>query len=165
MSKSPADDPIDALDVLASQDEIIAKLLEQWEEATNSLEQGDDVDIRWRRGSAVKLLLQHLAVRESAIEALTGRLRETDRLSLAAAIDRAALRGDPRSTASTKCAVAVRRSFSTTPSWTPLSSSYPRSSPENIQRTTTNGCRCSPKSLAPLGNAAFRRAAISAPTR
>jgi hypothetical protein len=87
MTTANPDEPADALGVVAVQDEIIRDLVAKWRSATEQLREADDVDVRWQRGSAVKLLLQHLAVRESAKEALAGRLREVDRDDLAAAVD------------------------------------------------------------------------------
>jgi hypothetical protein len=83
MSGADADQPVDALGSLKLQDNIVADLLDRWREASDQLREGDDVDVRWKRGSAVKLLLQHLAVRESAKEAVVGRLRDVDRGDLA----------------------------------------------------------------------------------
>lgn len=75
MSTDVSDSPVDALDSLDVADSEIDQLLAKWRSDTESLTQaGDDVNTRWERGSAVKLLLQHLAVRESAIRALTTKL-------------------------------------------------------------------------------------------
>lgn len=65
----------DAFDTLVQQDSLVDQLLDAWREATETLEHGDDVVLRSRRGSDVKLLLQHLAVRESAVESIEARLR------------------------------------------------------------------------------------------
>jgi hypothetical protein len=83
MSAADPDQPVDALGSLELQDKMVADLLNRWRGATDRLREGDDVDVRWKRGSAVKLLLQHLAVRESAKEALAGRLRDIERGDLA----------------------------------------------------------------------------------
>lgn len=66
----------DAFDTLVTQDRLVAQLLEAWRKETSQLEQEDDVETRFRRGSDVKLLLQHLAVREAAIEMVVPRLRQ-----------------------------------------------------------------------------------------
>lgn len=69
-------DPVDALDAIEAQDREIRPLLDKWRSDTRTLtEEGDDVDVRWERGSAVKLLLQHLAVREAAKADVVARLR------------------------------------------------------------------------------------------
>lgn len=73
----------DALDTLAEQDKIIAGLLDDWSARTRQLTDHDDVDVRWRRGSAVKLLLQHLAVREEAKQQIVARLDEVGQGDLA----------------------------------------------------------------------------------
>jgi membrane-anchored protein YejM (alkaline phosphatase superfamily) len=62
-----ADQPNDVLDVIFTQDQIIADLFGVWHQASEQLSHADDVDLRWRRGSDVKLLLQHLAVREAMV--------------------------------------------------------------------------------------------------
>ncbi len=82
MANSDVEGPTDALDLIGSQDDTIADLLTTWRDATEKLRHGDDVHTRWNRGSAVKLLLQHLAVRESAKEAVAGRLRDVGRQDL-----------------------------------------------------------------------------------
>ena len=65
--------PRDALETLELQDRLVVDLLDRWKAGTRHLsEQGDDVNTRWERGSEVKLLLQHLAVREEA----KGRVRD-----------------------------------------------------------------------------------------
>ena len=81
------DRPVEALDVVFSQDRIIGDLLDMWRRASEQLSHGEDVDLRWRRGSDVKLLLQHLAVREAAKEALVRRLREAGQDELGAKLD------------------------------------------------------------------------------
>jgi hypothetical protein len=68
----------DALDTLVSQDEAIAGLFRQWDSSTEVLRAGDDVDVRWKRGTAVKMLVEHLAVRETALGAIDRRLRKAD---------------------------------------------------------------------------------------
>jgi hypothetical protein len=81
------DDPVDALDILAASDREIASLLDKWRQDTHTLEGGDDVDVRWERGSAAKLLLQHFAMRESAISALSAKLHADGNDDLAARIE------------------------------------------------------------------------------
>jgi hypothetical protein len=81
MSKN--DEPADALEALAMQDDIIRDLYATWDQARRHLREGEDVDVRWEKGSAGKLLLQHVAVRESAKESLTGRLRKVGNDDLA----------------------------------------------------------------------------------
>jgi hypothetical protein len=76
MADETDDDRADALDELHVQDEILARLFDSWDRHTKELEGGDDVDVRWRRGSETKLMLDHLAVRESAKQAISKRLRE-----------------------------------------------------------------------------------------
>ncbi|MBO0692864.1 MAG: hypothetical protein J2P58_08210 [Acidimicrobiaceae bacterium] len=70
------DETGDAFDTLIQQDGLVDQLLDAWREGTHRLEEGDDVVIRSRRGSDVKLLLQHLAVREASIDAIERRLTE-----------------------------------------------------------------------------------------
>jgi hypothetical protein len=82
-----ADDPSDALDSLESADREIAFLLDKWRTDTATLEEGDDVDVRWQRGSAAKLLLQHFAVRESAKDALSAKLRADGHAELAELVE------------------------------------------------------------------------------
>jgi len=74
---------IDALDSLVRQNEIIADLADRWSQDTQKLMGGDDVHTRWERGSAVKYLLQHVAVREQAKEVVIARLREVGSEDLA----------------------------------------------------------------------------------
>ena len=78
-----ADDPVDALDSLEAADRDIAYLLEKWRNDTETLREGDDVDVRWERGSAAKLLMQHMAVREAAKDAIAARLRADGHTELA----------------------------------------------------------------------------------
>ncbi len=73
----------DALDTLAEQDALVIDLAEKWRSHTRTLTDHDDVDVRWRRGSTVKLLLQHLAVREEAVGRVSDRLAETGHEDLA----------------------------------------------------------------------------------
>jgi hypothetical protein len=88
MAKPSVDKPVDALDVIYSQDQVIADLFDMWHRISEQLRDGgEDVDLRWRRGSAVKLLLQHLAVREAAKEALVRRIRRTGHDDLATNLD------------------------------------------------------------------------------
>ncbi len=67
-------EPNDALDLLSVQNKIISDLFDGWDAKTQELKRGDSVDARWERGSTVKLLLQHLAVRESAKQDVCDRL-------------------------------------------------------------------------------------------
>jgi len=88
MARPSVDKPVDALDVIYSQDQVIADLFDMWHRISEHLRDGgEDVDLRWRRGSAVKLLLQHLAVREAAKEALVRRIRRTGHDDLATNLD------------------------------------------------------------------------------
>lgn len=87
LGKSSVDRPNDALDVIFTQDQIIADLFAVWHHASEQLSHADDVDLRWRRGSDVKLLLQHLAVREAAKGALVRRMREAGQEELATKLD------------------------------------------------------------------------------
>jgi hypothetical protein len=77
------DESGDALDTLTQQDDLVDQLLDAWRVATRQLEDHDDVVIRSQRGSDVKLLLQHLAVREASIDAIEQRLREIGEEDLA----------------------------------------------------------------------------------
>lgn len=79
--------PKDALELLRLQNRILADLFERWYAQTEKLTAGDDVVTRWERGSVTKLILQHLAVRESAKEAVVGRLHRADRDDLADPLD------------------------------------------------------------------------------
>lgn len=79
--------PKDALSLLRVQNHILTDLLAAWKEHTAALAGGDDVSLRWERGSVNKLILQHLAVRESAKEAIAGRLRKVGRDDLAARLE------------------------------------------------------------------------------
>jgi hypothetical protein len=81
------DQPGDALEALQSQDDILSELFGQWNDHTKELEGGDDVDIRWQRGSITKLLLDHLAVREAAKQVVCDRLREVGHEDLAARLE------------------------------------------------------------------------------
>lgn len=83
-----ADPPRDALETLELQNGLIADLLGKWTAGTHHLEQeGDDVNTRWERGSEVKLLLEHLAVREEAMGAVGAALRRAERDDLADQLD------------------------------------------------------------------------------
>lgn len=75
--------PEDALDTLKLQNGLIETLLSQWSEGTEHLRQGDDINTRWERGSVVKLLLQHLAVREEAKARVGEALHREGRTDLA----------------------------------------------------------------------------------
>ena len=88
MPKPSLDKPVDALDGIYTQDQIIADLFDMWSRISEQLRDGgEDVDLRWRRGSAVKLLLQHLPVREAAKEALVRGIRQTGHDDLATNLD------------------------------------------------------------------------------
>ncbi len=78
--------PDDAVDVLLSENHAIQRLLAEWRRATATLEGGDDVEVRWDRGSAAKLLVQHIAARESAKDLLAGRFDERSDHGLAARV-------------------------------------------------------------------------------
>ena len=91
-SRGTKDEGVDALGALRVQNAMIAEMLTSWNTATERLNaKGDDVtetvDARWQRGSAAKLLLQHLAVREAAKQAIASRLDETGHGDLAARIE------------------------------------------------------------------------------
>lgn len=68
--------PQDALETLSLQDEVIRGLLDDSEGAVESSEQGHQADAlrRWFAGSAVELLLHHMAVREEAARQVCRRL-------------------------------------------------------------------------------------------
>lgn len=85
--ENKVDRPSDALDVLGEQDEAIASLLAKWREDTAELEDADSVQVRWERGSAAKLQLQHFALRESAIGDVCKHLRTADEGDLARRLD------------------------------------------------------------------------------
>ena len=87
MANASAAKDDDALDVITTQDGIIADLLQAWRDATERLKAGDDVNVRWERGSAAKLLLQHFALREAAKNALTTALGERGESDLAAGFE------------------------------------------------------------------------------
>jgi hypothetical protein len=75
------------LEELSEQNRIIRELLDQWEHNTAQLEQHDDVNVRWERGSAAKLLLQHVAVREAAKRDIVAALRALGEDALADRLD------------------------------------------------------------------------------
>lgn len=81
------DEPVDALDSVSVQDQAVAALLEDWTRASEQLRQNDDVDLRWRCGSDVKLLLEHLAVREEAIRHVVQRLQRLGSSDQASQLD------------------------------------------------------------------------------
>lgn len=66
----------DAFDVIGEQDRLVGDLIAAWRDNTDRLQAHDSVDLRSQRGSDTKLLLQHLAVREEAIEEVGSRLRQ-----------------------------------------------------------------------------------------
>lgn len=76
-------DPADALDVIETQNDTISRLFDEWGDATKQLEEADSVEVRWERGSAGKLLLQHVALRESAKQIVAGHLAEEGHAALA----------------------------------------------------------------------------------
>jgi hypothetical protein len=86
----------DALDTLVRQGEILSELVATWSDATHKLMDHDSVQVRWERGSAVKFILQHAAVREQAKERVVERLREAGADELAGALegDAASRRGE-----------------------------------------------------------------------
>jgi hypothetical protein len=77
------DEPADALETLVQQDETIGDLYDKWDESRQKLSDEESVETRWEKGSVAKLILQHVAIRESAKEALAGRLREVGEAELA----------------------------------------------------------------------------------
>jgi hypothetical protein len=77
----------DACDELGAQNQLIIEMLEIWDQKTEELEEREDVDDRRRRGSAGKLLLQHLAVRETAIADIVDRLKDVGQPDLAASLE------------------------------------------------------------------------------
>ena len=78
---------LDALDVVGFQDDVIGKLTLKWRDAERRLAEKGGVDQRSDRGSAIKLLLMHMAVRESARIAVALRLREVRNAGLADEFD------------------------------------------------------------------------------
>jgi hypothetical protein len=80
-------EPTDALEVLEQQNGVISDLFDTWDAGTRDLEEGDSVETRWERGSAGKLLLQHLALRESAKELLARRLADLGETDLAGRLE------------------------------------------------------------------------------
>ncbi len=91
MARRQRDQHGDALDELERQDEIVEHLLDVWGKGTDDLgrtsSSDESVEIRWERGSAVKLLLQHLAVREAATRSIVERLGEVGSYDLAERLD------------------------------------------------------------------------------
>lgn len=81
------DQPVDALDSVSVQDRAVATLLEGWTRATDQLRQDDHADVRWQRGTDVKMLLEHLAVREEAIGQVVRRLERLGSSERAAELD------------------------------------------------------------------------------
>jgi hypothetical protein len=78
MTDASSTAPGDALDALTDANEEVAMLMKKWADDTDRLDEGDDVNVRWERGSAVKLALEHLAVREAAKRAVSARVAELD---------------------------------------------------------------------------------------
>lgn len=78
MSDARSSAPGDALDALTDANETLAMLLKKWADDTDRLDESDDVDVRWERGSAVKMALQHMAVREAAKRAVCARVADLD---------------------------------------------------------------------------------------
>jgi hypothetical protein len=72
----------DAFDALAEQERLAGGLIAGWKDISGQLADHDSVDLRWQRGSDVKLLLQHLAVREEALAEVAVRLRQLGRAEL-----------------------------------------------------------------------------------
>jgi hypothetical protein len=83
----PEAEPVDALDSVSVQDHAVAAVLEDWARTGAELEHNGDVDVRWRRGSDVKLLLEHLAVREEALRHVVRRLERLGSSDRAAELD------------------------------------------------------------------------------
>jgi len=77
----------DVLDAVGFQDDVIEKLTLKWRDAERRLAEEGGVDPRWDRGSAIKLLLMHMAVREAARIAVALRLREIGNAGLAEAFE------------------------------------------------------------------------------
>ena len=75
-------EPADAFEVIEVQNDTLGRLFAAWGDATDELKRSDSVNTRWERGSAGKLLLQHLAVREAAKEFVSKRLAETGHAEL-----------------------------------------------------------------------------------
>lgn len=73
--------------MLGEQDRLVGGLIDAWRHTTDQLSRHDSVDLRSERGSDVKLLLQHLAVREEAIEEVRSRLRELGHDELASQLE------------------------------------------------------------------------------
>ena len=87
----------DALEVLTSQNKLVADMLDEWDVAKARFAQhGDEleenIDARWKEGSVVKLVLQHLAVREAAKQAIRHRLVKAGHEDLAKRLDGDGLR-------------------------------------------------------------------------
>lgn len=61
---------------MTHQDSMIEAAAKIIEDADRELSEHDSVDTRWARGSAIRVLLQHLAVREGARTAVAERLRQ-----------------------------------------------------------------------------------------
>jgi hypothetical protein len=70
------EDKGDALDVLVQEDRVVGDLLDAWKSDTARLEEADDIEVRSERGANVKLLTQHLALREGAITEVVAALPE-----------------------------------------------------------------------------------------
>jgi hypothetical protein len=77
----------DAFDALEEQERLVGDLIDGWKDTTERLSDRDGVDLRWQRGSDVKLLLQHVAVREEAIEEVGVRLRQLGQTQLASLLE------------------------------------------------------------------------------
>lgn len=82
-NSSEAEGGTDALTELMVQNRQVEQMLDLWEEKTSLLSERDSVDDRWKRGSAAKLLLQHMAVREAAKQDVVARLHEVGQSDLA----------------------------------------------------------------------------------
>lgn len=81
--------PEDALETISLQDGIISDMLDDWLGAIAGMEgsREENVKRRWEAGSAVKLLVQHAAVREEAVREVRGRLEGFGVWDLAARLD------------------------------------------------------------------------------
>ena len=81
--------PEDALETLCVQDELIRGMLDKWEEAEGRFDESreENVKQRWVAGSSVKLLVQHLAVREEAARHVRRRLEAVGQSELATRLE------------------------------------------------------------------------------
>ncbi len=82
------EEPGNALELWDVQNRMLTDLFRKWRQDTDQLLQGDSVDVRWERGSAVKLIMQHVAVREGAMQEIETVLDRRGHADLAARVDR-----------------------------------------------------------------------------